>query len=86
MKQAPIKLHGLTAHQAELADMLWDCETMEEVKLLLNYCLTDEDRNMALVLIEMIHMEAAERDGELEKVAPVVDKLLHKIMNEAYGS
>lgn len=86
MKQAPIKLYGLTPHQAELCDILWDCETMEEVKLLLNYCLTDEDRNTALNLIEMIHMEAAERDGELEKVAPIVDKMLNRIMDEAYGS
>ena len=77
-----IKLHGLTERQVELCDMLWECHSIEDVSFLLDVVLTEEERLMALTLIEMIHMEAAERDGELEKVKQYADRMLAKILKE----
>ena len=76
----PIQLHGLTPRQCELCDMLWECTSVDEVKFLLDYWLTDDDRLMALTLIEMMHMEVAERDGDLAIAKPVVDECLNKII------
>ena len=78
-----IKLEGLTRHQVEICDMLWECDTTEEVKFLLDVVLSEEDRLTALTLIEMIHMEAAERDGGLERVKPQVNRMLARIMRES---
>lgn len=78
-----IRLHGLSPRQAELCDMLWACQTVSEVKFLLDYCLTDEDRAMAVTLLEIMHMEAAEQDGDLEIVKPIVDDFLQRIMESS---
>ena len=75
-----MRLEGLTARQAEICDMLWACDSMEEVKFLLDYCLTEDDRAMAVTLLEVMHMEAAEAQGALEEVKPIVDDLLDRIM------
>ena len=75
-----MQLEGLTPRQAEICDMLWACESMEEVKFLLDYCLTEDDRAMAVTLLEVMHMEAAEAQGALEEVKPIVDDLLDRIM------
>ena len=82
-KRNRMYLDGLTHRQAEICDMLWACNTMDEVKFLLDYCLTAEDHYTALTLIEIMHMEAAEADGELELVKPEVDEFLNDIMNRA---
>jgi hypothetical protein len=82
-KRNRMYLDGLTHRQVEICDMLWSCDTMDEVNFLLNFCLTDEDRRTALTLIEIMHMEAAEADGELELVKHEVDELLNNIMNRA---
>ena len=75
-----MQLDGLTPRQAEICDMLWACDSMEEVKFLLDYCLTEDDRAMAVTLLEVMHVEAAEAQGALEEVKPVVDDLLDRIM------
>jgi len=78
-----MQLDGLTPRQAEICDMLWACDSMEEVKFLLDYCLTEDDRAMAITLLEVMHVEAAEAQGALEEVKPVVDDLLDRIMRNA---
>jgi hypothetical protein len=75
-----MQLEGLTPRQAEICDMLWACDSMEEVKFLLDYCLTEDDRAMAVTLLEVMHVEAAEAQGALEEVKPIVDDLLDRIM------
>jgi hypothetical protein len=75
-----MQLDGLTSRQAEICDMLWACDSMEEVKFLLDFCLTENDRATAIVLLEIMHMEAAEIDGRLEEAKPLVDDLLDRIM------
>ena len=75
-----MQLDELTSRQAEICDMLWACDSMEEVKFLLDYCLTEDDRAMAVTLLEVMHVEAAEAQGALEEVKPIVDDLLDRIM------
>ena len=75
-----MQLEGLTPRQAEICDMLWACDSMEEVKFLLDYCLTEDDRAMAVTLLEVMYIEAAEAQGALEEVKPIVDDLLDRIM------
>jgi hypothetical protein len=75
-----MQLEGLTPRQAEICDMLWACDSMEEVKFLLDYCLTEDDRAMAVTLLEVMHVEAAEAQGALEEAKPIVDDLLDRIM------
>jgi len=77
-----IKIDGLTTRQYEICDMLWECTSIDEVKFLLDYVLEDHDRMTALKLIEIIHMEAAERDGELEAIAPLVNRMLTDVINK----
>ena len=75
-----MQLEGLTPRQAEICDMLRACESMEEVKFLLDYCLTEDDRAMAVTLLEVMYIEAAEAQGALEEVKPIVDDMLDRIM------
>jgi hypothetical protein len=77
-----ITIDGLTTRQCEICDMLWECSNIDEVRFLLDYVLDDHDRMTALTLIEIIHMEAAERDGELEAIAPLVDRMLTDVINK----
>ena len=76
----PIRLYDLTEHQKELCDLLWDCHSESSVRFMLDFVLDDEDRLTALTLIEMMHMEVAERDGDFAIVKPVVDEFLNKII------
>jgi hypothetical protein len=77
-----ITIDGLTPRQAEICDLLWNCSSVDEVRYLLDYALDEEDKLAALTLIEIIHMEAAERDGELEAIAPLVDRMLTNVINK----
>lgn len=78
-----IQLHGLTEYQKSICEMLWSCEGLDDVKFLLDYVLDESERNTALTLIEMMHMEALERDEGLDSVAPIVDKMLKNIMENS---
>ena len=63
--------------------MLWSCEGMDDVKFLLDYVLDESERNTALTLIELMHMEALERDEGLDSVATIVDDMIKKIMENS---
>ena len=74
---------GLTARQCEIADMIYECETIDECKFLLDYCFTEEDRIIALTLIELMHLESLETDQNMVSVEADADEILQKIMQKS---
>lgn len=83
MARNRIYFDGLSERQLELCDMLLECQSLEEVSFLLNYALTDEDKISALTLIEIMHLDAAEEDGELKSVELIVEDMLNEVMNKS---
>jgi hypothetical protein len=75
-------LTDLNRSQRELCRLLFACGTIEEVKYLLDYVLSEEDRMMALTLIEIIHMDSAEENGDLDAVKPLVNRMLKRVMSK----
>ena len=74
---------GLTARQCEIADMIYECETIDECKFLLDYCFTEEDRIIALTLIELMHLESLETDENMVSVEADANEILQKIMQKS---
>ena len=74
---------GLTEHQCEIADMIYECETIDECKFLLDYCFTEEDRIIALTLIELMHLESLETDENMVSVEADANEILQKIMQKS---
>jgi len=66
-----IQLHGLNKDQREIADMLWNCNTMDEVNFMLKYTLTENDRQTAYTIMEMIKQEMAEEDVVTEDLVRI---------------
>jgi Trp operon repressor len=60
-----IQLHGLNKDQREIANMLCDCDSVEEVEFLMKYMLTDNDRRTACTILEIIEQEMAEEDIDI---------------------
>jgi hypothetical protein len=75
-----IVLHGLNKRQKEICDMLWACDTLDQLEECLDSFTVRKDRLDAISLIEIMGQEIAEYEGGLEEVAPLVDNLLDNIM------
>jgi Trp operon repressor len=55
-----ITLEGLTPKQKMLAQLLWDCETQDQLETLIRCLPTREDRYMASTLSRVMIYEALE--------------------------
>ena len=55
-----IQLEGLTHKQKMLAQLIWDCETQEQLETLIRCLPTMEDRHMASTLSRVMIYEALE--------------------------
>jgi len=66
-----IQLHGLNKDQREIANMLCDCNSLEEVQFLMKYLLTDNDRRTACTILEIIEQEMAEEDIATENLVRI---------------
>ena len=66
-----IQLHGLNKDQREIANMLCDCNSLEEVQFLIKYMLTDNDRRTACTILEIIEQEMAEEDIDTASLASI---------------
>ena len=77
-----MKFEGLTERQCEIADLLYECETLEEVKYFLDYVLPSEERTSALTLLEMMHQDNYEEAYGVDEAYYEVQLLLHKIYNK----
>jgi hypothetical protein len=69
-----IQLEGLTHKQKMLAQLIWDCDTQEQLELLIRCLPTREDRLTASTLSHLMIYEALEpsvdryRDQALEVI------------------
>ena len=66
-----IQLHGLNKDQREIANMLCDCNSLEEVDFLIKYMLTENDRKTACTILEIIEQEMAEEDIDASSLARI---------------
>jgi hypothetical protein len=55
-----IQLEGLTHKQKMLAQLIWDCETQDQLEMLIRCLPTKEDRLMASTLSRVMIYEALE--------------------------
>jgi hypothetical protein len=72
-----IKLEGLNHKQKILAQLIWDCETQQQLETLIRCLPTLEDRHMASTLSHVMIYEALEENiGRYEAVArEVIEQL-----------
>jgi membrane-anchored glycerophosphoryl diester phosphodiesterase (GDPDase) len=59
-----ITLDGLTHKQKMLAQLIWDCETQDQLETLIRCLPTKEDRYMASTLSHVMIYEALEQNIE----------------------
>ena len=69
-----ISLDGLTPYQVELADLIWNCETMSEVSEVI-----EEHGSEAETIFELIMMEVWDQQVSKMKTYPEADAILAKI-------
>jgi len=68
-----ITLEGLTPKQKQLAQLIWDCETQDQLEMLIKCLPTKEDRYMASTLSRVMIYEALEQNiDHYESVAQEV--------------
>ena len=64
-----ISIAGLTPRQKTLMDLLWNCETMEQVELMVKALPTHKDRVDAAGLIQIATWESLEEEEGLDAYA-----------------
>jgi hypothetical protein len=71
-----IQLEGLTHKQKMLAQLIWDCETQDQLETLIRCLPTMEDRHMASTLSRVMIYEALEPgiDRYQEVALEVIDQ------------
>jgi hypothetical protein len=53
-----IRLEGLTPLQVQIADLIWNCESQDDVELLIRSMPNEEYRRTATVMMQMIVVAA----------------------------
>lgn len=53
-----IRLEGLTPLQVQIADLIWNCESQQDVELLIRSMPNEEYRRTATVMMQMITVAA----------------------------
>jgi hypothetical protein len=69
-----ITLSGLTSQQKELADLIWNCETMSEVSEVI-----EEHGSEAETIFELIMMEVWDQQVSKMKTYPEAEAIFAKI-------
>jgi hypothetical protein len=68
-----ITLEGLTPKQKQLAQLIWDCDSQDQLTMLIRCLPTKEDRYMASTLSRVMIYEALEQNiDHYESVAQEV--------------
>lgn len=69
-----IQIHGLTEKQKAIADILWACDTLDEVQLVI-----DKLGDQVKVILDLIVLASV--DSEVDKMTsfPIAEKLISKI-------
>ena len=76
-----ITLTGLTDRQTQLCDMLWACDTDEDI-LELALALPPVEREQLAVLQEMMMQEAAEEELSLMERYPDAEAMLDRLKKD----
>lgn len=74
-----ITLEGLTPRQVELCNILWTCDTREDIEHALSNLSLEETRT-AHTLIDLMIQESIEKDLASMESYPDADKVLKKIL------
>jgi hypothetical protein len=61
-----ITISGLTPRQKTLMDLLWSCQSLEQVQTLIQALPLKQDMQDAQSLVTIAMMESLEEDGELD--------------------
>jgi hypothetical protein len=72
-----ITLEGLTHKQKMLAQLIWDCETQQQLELLIKCLPTEEDRLMASTLSRVMIYEALE--SEIDRYSDVAQEVIDRV-------
>ena len=74
-----ITIHGLTARQQQLCELMWSCRDLAQVKTLIQALPTREDQQQAHTLMTLMVYESLEDQGGLndyaEDCADVIDRV-----------
>jgi hypothetical protein len=73
-----IELHGLTEHQVELLDIIWNIDSMPEVEEWVA-TLSDRDQMECHSLIELLAIEIMDSQLKLSVKFPEADKVIKHI-------
>ena len=76
-----ITLTGLTDRQTQLCDMLWACDTQEDI-LELALALPPVEREQLAVLQDMMLQEAAEEELSLMERYPDAEAMLERLKKD----
>lgn len=76
-----ITLTGLTDRQTQLCDMLWACDTEEDI-LELALALPPVEREQLVVLQDMMIQEAAEEELSLMERYPDAEAMLERLKKD----
>jgi hypothetical protein len=72
-----ITLEGLTHKQKMLAQLIWDCQTQDQLELLIRSLPTEEDRLMASTLSRVMIYEALE--SEIDRYSDVAQEVIDRV-------
>jgi Trp operon repressor len=72
-----IQLEGLTHKQKMLAQLIWDCETQDQLEMLIRCLPTMEDRHMASTLSRVMIYEALEPG--IDRYAEVAQEVIDNV-------
>jgi lysyl-tRNA synthetase class I len=81
MSESPkeIKIDGLTDEQADMLDVIWSCDSYDELKQLMA-CLDERERIMATTLVTVImHEEIEQHVIKPMKSYPDAIRIINKI-------
>jgi hypothetical protein len=76
-----ITLNDLTTAQAAMCERVWACKEKQDFTRLVNR-LTEEDRQMAITLMEIMVQECAEEELELLERYPDAEAMLDRLKKD----
>lgn len=76
-----MEIRGLTNRQVELCDMLWACDTQEDVAELMEM-LYEPERSQAETLMQIMLMEEVEEELSLMERYPDAEAMLDRLKKD----
>lgn len=73
-----ITINGLTQRQKSIMDLLWGCETLEQVQTMIRALPTQRDQWDALSLIEIATQDSIEEEQGLDSYEAQALDIIHR--------